>query len=147
MTGTFRYENPDNIHFGPGCVRESLGAELDRIGAQRAFLVTTASAGKGAGRAVAEVLGKRLAGRFDRITQHSPVAAVMEAASAAREARADVFVSAGGGSPIHPTQATAFALAPRPAPPRPARLAQARGPGAKSALSHPAGPTTPSSAD
>src|SRR2546423_1824126 len=98
MTGTFRYENPDTIHFGLGCVGESLSAELDRFGAQRAFLVTTASAGKGAGRAVAEVLGKRLAGRYDRITQHSPVASVMEAATAARQARADVLVSAGGGT-------------------------------------------------
>src|SRR4051812_22554417 len=78
MTGTFRYENPDIIHFGPGCVRESLSAELDRIGARRAFLVTTASAGKGAGRAVVELLGERLAGRFDGITQHAPAAAVME---------------------------------------------------------------------
>ena len=111
MTGTFRYENPDIIHFGLGCVGESLSAELDRFGAQRAFLVTTASAGKGAGRAVAEVLGKRLAGRYDRITQHSPVASVMEAATAAREARADVLVSAGGGSPIDAAKAAAFALA------------------------------------
>src|SRR2546423_13634618 len=110
MTGTFRYENPDTIHFGPGCVRESLSAELDRIGAQRAFLVTTASAGKGAGRAVAEVLGKRLAGRYDRITQHSPVASVMEAATAARGARADLLGSAGGGAALGAPQAPAFAL-------------------------------------
>jgi len=147
MTGTFRYENPDAIHFGPGCVRESLGAELDRLGAQRAFLVTTASAGKGAGRAVEEVLGKRLVGRFDRITQHSPVSAVMEAAAGAREARADVFVSAGGGSPIDASKAAAFALATGLDLRDPASLAKARGASAKGALPHLAVPTTLSVAE
>ena len=147
MTGTFRYENPDIIHFGLGCVGESLSAELDRFGAQRAFLVTTASAGKGAGRAVAEVLGKRLAGRYDRITQHSPVASVMEAATAAREARADVLVSAGGGSPIDAAKAAAFALATGLDLRDPASLAKARGASPKGALPHLAVPTTLSVAE
>src|SRR5437868_3418766 len=99
-TGTFRYENPEIIHFGPGCVREKLGGELDRLGAKRAFVITTASARKAAGRDVESLLGPRMVGLFDRITQHSPASGVMEAAQAAREARADLLVSVGGGSPI-----------------------------------------------
>jgi alcohol dehydrogenase class IV len=147
MTGIFKYENPDIIHFGPGCVRESLSAELDRIGARRAFLVTTASAGKGAGRAVVELLGDRLAGRFDRITQHSPAAAVMEAATAARDARADVLVSVGGGSPIDAAKAAAFALATGLDLRDPASVAKARGLTPKGALPHLAVPTTLSVAE
>src|SRR4051812_15481691 len=147
MTGTFRYENPDTIHFGPGSVRESLIAELDRTGARRAFIVTTASAGKGAGRAVGEVLGDRLAGRYDRITQHSPAASVMEAATAAREARADVFVSAGGGSPIDASKAAAFAIATGLDLRDPASVGKARGVTPKGALPHLAVPTTLSVAE
>ncbi|MFL5413589.1 MAG: iron-containing alcohol dehydrogenase [Myxococcales bacterium] len=147
MTGTFRYENPDTIHFGPGSVRESLIAELDRIGARRAFLVTTASAGKGAGRAVGELLGERLAGRYDKITQHSPAGAVMEAATAAREARADVFVSVGGGSPIDASKAAAFAIATGLDLRDPASVSKARGMKPKNVLPHFAVPTTLSVAE
>jgi alcohol dehydrogenase class IV len=147
MIGTFRYENPDTIHFGEGCTREALVGELDRIGAQRAFLVTTRSAGKSAGRAVEEILGKRIAGRFDRITQHSPAALVMEAASAARDARADAFVSVGGGSPIDAAKAAAFALVTGLDLRDPSSVAKARGLAAKGALPHLAVPTTLSVAE
>jgi alcohol dehydrogenase class IV len=147
MTGTFKYENPDIVHFGPGCVRESLSAELDRIGARRAFLVTTASAGKGAGRAVVELLGDRLVGRFDGITQHSPAAAVMKAATAAREARADLLLSVGGGSPIDAAKAAAFALATGLDLRDPASVGKARGLTPKGALPHLAVPTTLSVAE
>src|SRR3954471_9825788 len=147
MAGTFRYENPETIHFGPGCVREALSAELDRMGVQRAFVVTTASAGKGAGRVVAGILGKRLLGTYDRITQHAPVASVMEAATAAREARADVLVSVGGGSPVDAAKAVAFAIATGLDLRDPASLSKARGVVPKGALPQLAVPTTLSVAE
>src|SRR5579859_3713945 len=39
--GSFRYTNPARIHWGAGSAAEHLDAELERLGAQRAFLVTT----------------------------------------------------------------------------------------------------------
>jgi alcohol dehydrogenase class IV len=107
---TFTYANPDVLHFGAGCVREKLAAELSRVGGGRAFLVTTRSASALAP-AVEAALGDRLVGRFAGITQHAPAETVMEAAQAAREARADALVSLGGGSPIDATKAAAFSLA------------------------------------
>jgi maleylacetate reductase len=107
---TFTYANPGVLHFGPGCVREKLAAELTRVGAKRAFLITTHSASALAP-AVEAALGAALAGRYAGITQHAPAAAVMQAAQAAREAGADVLVSLGGGSPIDAAKAAAFSLA------------------------------------
>jgi alcohol dehydrogenase class IV len=110
---TFHYANPSVIHWGQGCVRAKLGNELDRLGAQRVLLVTTASVARNRqlAPAVESLLGQRLAGRFASISQHVPVHQVMEGVEAARRVRADAFVSLGGGSPIDAAKAMAFALA------------------------------------
>ena len=41
---TFQYSNPEVIHWGAGCLREKLDAELRRVGGRRVFVVTTKSA-------------------------------------------------------------------------------------------------------
>src|SRR5712691_4895297 len=110
---SFHYANPGAIHFGAGCLRENLDGELRRLGARRVLLVTTRSAVQDPrlASAVEAQLGDRLAGRFEAVGQHAPVRAVMDAAQAARAARADALVSLGGGSPIDATKAVAFSLA------------------------------------
>jgi alcohol dehydrogenase class IV len=110
---SFRYANPEAIHWGPGSVRERLGEELLRLGARRVLLVTTRSAERDErlAPAVEAVLGDRLAGRFAGVGQHAPARSVMEAAAAARSARADALVSLGGGSPIDAAKAAALSLA------------------------------------
>ncbi|HZZ85143.1 MAG TPA: iron-containing alcohol dehydrogenase [Anaeromyxobacteraceae bacterium] len=145
---TFRYANPDVIHWGPGCVREQLGEELRRVGASRVLLVTTRSAVEDPrlAPAVEAAIGARLAGRAV-IGQHAPARAVVEAVEAARAARADALVSLGGGSPIDAAKAVAFSLASGldlGAPDAPAR---ARGAALSGALPHVAIPTTLSVAE
>lgn len=111
--GTFRYANPPSITWGPGCVAQHLGGELDRLGVGRAFVVTTRSvAAKPAlFDALAAHLGPRCVGHFAGIGQHAPAASVAGAARAAAAARPDVLISFGGGSPIDATKVVAFALA------------------------------------
>src|SRR4051812_10197197 len=111
--GSFRYTNPALIHYGPGCVAERLNAELDRLGARRAFLVTTRSVGAhpALGGALADYLGERMVGRYAAIGAHAPAPAVADAAAAAERAAPDVLISLGGGSPIDAAKVVAFVLA------------------------------------
>ncbi len=111
--GSFRYTNPAVIHYGPGCVAERLDAELERLGAQRVFLVTTRSVAAQPALAgwLAERLGERLVGRYAEISAHAPAREVAAAAEAARRAEPDVLVSLGGGSPIDAAKTVAFVLA------------------------------------
>jgi alcohol dehydrogenase len=149
--GSFHYANPAAIHWGAGCVAARLDAELDRLGAQRVFLVTTRSvaAHPALGGALAAQLGPRLAGQYAGITEHAPVATVVEAVAAARAARPDALVSLGGGSPIDAAKAVAFALATGLDLADPAAPARARAfaPPADAVLPHIAIPTTLSAAE
>jgi maleylacetate reductase len=111
--GSFRYTNPGVVHYGVGCVAERLGAELERLAARRAFLVTTRSVAANpllAG-TLTEQLGARLVGQYAEISAHAPAHAVAAAAAAARRAEPDVLVSLGGGSPIDAAKTVAFVLA------------------------------------
>src|SRR5688572_21380400 len=111
--GSFRYTNPALIHYGAGCVAERLDAELDRLKARRAFLVTTRSvaANPALAGALAQQLGDRLVGRYAEISAHAPAREVAAAAEAARQAQPDVLLSLGGGSPIDAAKVVAFLLA------------------------------------
>jgi alcohol dehydrogenase len=110
QSGSFRYTNPPVIHYGPGCVAERLDAELERLGARRAFLVTTRSvaANPALVSALAERLGERLVGQYAEISAHAPAREVAAAAEAARRAEPDVLLSLGGGSPIDAAKTVAF---------------------------------------
>ncbi|HEY7066587.1 MAG TPA: iron-containing alcohol dehydrogenase [Chloroflexota bacterium] len=111
--GSFRYTNPAVVHYGPGCVAERLDGELERLGARRAFLVTTRSvaANPALADALAARLGERLVGRYAEISAHAPAREVAAAAEAARRAEPDVLLSLGGGSPIDAAKTVAFILA------------------------------------
>lgn len=79
--------------------RHAIPAEIERIGAARAFVVATRSAAAAAGE-LADALGPRLAGRFDRPVVHTPVAVTEEALGLLTDSSADVLVSLGGGSAV-----------------------------------------------
>lgn len=146
---SFHYANPGVIHWGPGCVRDSLVHELDRLGARHVFLVTTRSAESDAhlAPALASLLGGRFAGRFAGVGQHAPASSIMEAAEAIRSARADALVSLGGGSPIDAAKAAAFALATGLDLRAPEALGRAPSAGIEGALPHLAVSTTLSMAE
>jgi len=145
---TFRYANPEVIHWGAGCVRAKLREELGRLGVERVLLVTTRSALKEPELApvVEGLLGDLLAGRVT-VGEHAPVRAIMAAVDVARGAGVDALVSLGGGSPVDGAKATAFALATSLDLARPDAPARARGLRLSRVLPHVAIPTTLSAAE
>ena len=86
-------------------------AEAERLGARRVFVTTTKSVAQSALLAdVIKELGDRYAGVYAGITAHSPRPCVVEGAQRAREARADLIVTVGGGSAIDATKVMLIAL-------------------------------------
>ena len=98
---------------------------------------------------LAALLGSRGVGAFATIGQHAPAAAVAAATRAAAEARPDVLISFGGGSPIDAAKAVAFALATGLdlGDPHAAEAARDFNPGPDDLLPHLAIPTTLSAAE
>lgn len=84
------------VVFGAGA-RSRAAAELDRLGARRALLV---SGGHEAGFAdeLAGALGERVVGRFGEVVMHVPTDVAVRAVAAATERAADVLLALGGGS-------------------------------------------------
>jgi maleylacetate reductase len=86
-------------------------AEAERLDAKRVFVTTTRSVAQSALLAdVIRELGDRYAGVYAGITAHSPRPCVVEGAQRAREAKADLLVTVGGGSAIDATKVMLIAL-------------------------------------
>jgi maleylacetate reductase len=86
-------------------------AEAERLGARRVFITTTRSVAQSALLAdVIKELGDRYAGVYAGITAHSPRPCVVEGAQRARDAKADLIVTVGGGSAIDATKVMLIAL-------------------------------------
>ncbi len=89
---------PARVVFGAGTVAR-LPAELDKLGAQRALVLSTP--GRAASvRAVAASLGTRCAGFYDKAVMHVPLEVAEDARRVAKELGADCCVAVGGGSTI-----------------------------------------------
>ena len=95
----FVYNAPAmRVVFGAGSVAE-LAKEVDRLGAKRALLLATP--GRTAMvKSVADPLGIRVAGVFDRVVMHTPLQLAEEARRLAASVQADCCVVVGGGSTI-----------------------------------------------
>jgi alcohol dehydrogenase class IV len=109
--GAFTFLPQERVMFGAGCVTQ-LAAEIDRLGCQRAFVITgtTIATKTDLLTRLQELLGPRYVGAFYPISQHVPRGDVIAAAWRARAARADALVSLGGGSPVDGTKAVALCL-------------------------------------
>ena len=88
--------NPSRVVFGPGALRE-VGAEVERLGARRALVLSTPEQADAAAR-VAALLGERAAGVFPKAVMHVPVEVAREARAEAARLGADCAVAIGGGS-------------------------------------------------
>jgi alcohol dehydrogenase class IV len=96
---TFIYETlPSRVVFGEGKL-ETLGQELDKLGAKRALVLSTPNQADIA-QALADSLGQRSAGLFSQAAMHTPVNVTEEAVRVAQRLNADALVSFGGGSTI-----------------------------------------------
>jgi alcohol dehydrogenase class IV len=87
---------PTRVVFGVGSLAQ-LTAELDRLGAKRALLLSTPEQAD-AVRKVAASLGSRAAGVYDKAAMHVPLEIAEDARRVARELQADVGITVGGGS-------------------------------------------------
>lgn len=87
---------PGRVVFGPGSLAR-LGAEITALGAHRALVLCTPEQ-RASGERVADLLGDRAAGIFDRAAMHVPLETAREAREVARHLGADCAVAIGGGS-------------------------------------------------
>lgn len=96
---SFTYQAlPSRVIFGVGSI-ERLGEEVDRLGAHRALVLSTSGQCDMA-QAMAERLGQRVAGIYDRAVMHVPVETAEEARREAGRLQVDCCVAVGGGSTI-----------------------------------------------
>jgi len=100
----------ERISFGEPAATAVL-KELERTQSQRVFVLGSKSvAATPSFQAIVQALGPRCVGQFTNITAHVPQACVLEGASAARLAGADVLLAIGGGSVIDATKVILVAL-------------------------------------
>lgn len=110
--GSYAYLPLERVVFGWPAA-EATAEEAARIGAKRVFIVAskTLATKTPLVRAIAEALGERYVGLFDSCSPHTPRATVIVAAHAVREARPDLILTVGGGTPIDTVKILQICLA------------------------------------
>jgi alcohol dehydrogenase len=90
----------ERLYPGAGALA-NLGSELERLGVERALLLTgkTLSQGSLLGK-VREVAGGRITAEFGKVAAHNPTSTVEAAHAAFKAAGADAIVAFGGGSVV-----------------------------------------------
>jgi len=109
--GTFRPMWPQKVILDTQGL-QNLAAEIDLLGAQRVFLITSPSLVTSTPlfEQVKEIIGDRLKGHYQECAPHTPIPLILEAAERARDVSADCLISLGGGSVIDSTKAVAFVI-------------------------------------
>ena len=89
---------PSRVVFGRGAL-EKLGAEIERLGAKRALVLSTPEQ-RASAEDVSRRLGARSAGVYDKAVMHVPIETAEAARAVAKDLNADCCVAVGGGSTI-----------------------------------------------
>lgn len=84
------------VVFGAGCLQQ-LEREVDLLGAKRALVLSTPEQ-RASAEMIAERLGTRCAGVFDRAVMHVPIETARAAREEAAKVGADCAIAIGGGS-------------------------------------------------
>lgn len=97
--GVYSYPGTARVSYGTP-VAEALDAELSLTGEKRVFVLASGTLARTSTVVtdIERVLGPRFSGVWTRIGAHTPRIDVVAAANAAREAGADLILTAGGGS-------------------------------------------------
>ena len=94
---SFVYDGqPARVIFGAGSVKH-LAREIEALGARKALVLATPEQ-RASAEMVAELLGARAVGVFDRAVMHVPIETARDAREVARTLGADCAVAIGGGS-------------------------------------------------
>jgi len=89
---------PSRVVFGRGAL-EKLGAEIERLGAKRALVLSTPEQ-RASAEDVSRRLGARSAGVYAKAVMHVPIETAEAARAVAKALNADCCVAVGGGSTI-----------------------------------------------
>jgi maleylacetate reductase len=102
----------DEVVFGRPAA-EAVVAQLDRLGAARAFLMVSGTLNRESDEIekIRKALGSRCVATFDAMPPHTPREAVIAATEQARAANADLIVTVGGGSITDGAKAVQLCLA------------------------------------
>ena len=112
QSGRISFGAMEGVTFGSPAA-ETVAEEARRRDAARVFLMVSGTLNRSTDEIakVRRVLGNRFAGIFDQMPAHTPRHAVVEAAAMARDARADLIVTVGGGSITDGAKAVQLCLA------------------------------------
>src|ERR1700730_12087725 len=99
--GSYQYPSMEFVIYGKPAA-EALREEAERLDARRVFLIASRTLNTRTDEIekIRVSLGDRYAGTFDGIPQHTTREVVVQAASHARDAKADLLVAIGGGSVV-----------------------------------------------
>lgn len=111
MIREYKFPLLEKVIFGAGSLAQ-VPKEMDRWGKERAFIVTGKSMATKTDlvRKLETLLEDRWVGTYSGCQQHVPSSNVDEAVARAREARADMIISFGGGSPVDAAKIIALQL-------------------------------------
>jgi len=112
QSGRVVFGEMEEVLFGSPAA-DAIADFVQRVDARRIFLMVSGTLNRETEEIekVRSALGERYAGTFDRMPAHSPRRAVLAAAGEAREARADLIVTIGGGSITDGAKAVQLCLA------------------------------------
>ena len=111
-SGRIVFSKMEEVVFGRPAA-EAVTELVERQGANRVFLMVSGTLNRETDEIekLRRALGNKCAGTFDKMPAHSPRAAVVAASEQAREARADLIVTLGGGSITDAAKAVQLCLA------------------------------------
>jgi alcohol dehydrogenase class IV len=87
---------PTRVIFGAGSLQH-LAREIEALGAKKALVLSTPEQ-RASAEMIADLLGARAAGVFDRAVMHVPIETARQAREVARNLGADCAIAIGGGS-------------------------------------------------
>jgi len=111
-SGRVVFTDMEEVHYGKPAA-QSVAEVVKAHGAGRVFLMASGTLNRETDEveAVRRALGNKCVGTFDKMPAHSPRSAVIAAAAQAREAKADLIVTLGGGSITDGAKAVQLCLA------------------------------------
>src|SRR4051812_49468131 len=111
-SGRVVFTDMEEVHYGKPAA-QSVAEVVKAHGAERVFLMVSGTLNRQTDEveAVRRALGNYCVGTFDKMPAHTPRSAVIAAAGQAREARADLIVTLGGGSITDGAKAVQLCLA------------------------------------
>ena len=111
-SGRVVFTDMEEVHYGKPAA-QSVAEVVKAHGAERVFLMVSGTLNRQTDEVeqVRRALGNKCVGTFDKMPAHSPRSAVIAAAAQAREAKADLIVTLGGGSITDGAKAVQLCLA------------------------------------